>query len=210
MIAISLVIGTALATVATLYCRYRELRVGIYATKMLASTGFVATALASGAAATRPGQMMLVAFACCWLGDLLLIPRPRRYFWLGVGVFLLGHVAFAVSFVDRGIDTRWLLASLLVLIPALNGAVVWLNPHLAGRTRAATLAYLVAISAMAAMAIGATGASGRWQLGAGALLFAASDVLVARQRFVEPSFGNRLIGLPLYYAGQLLLALASG
>ena len=32
------------------------------------------------------------------------------------------------------------------------------------------------------------------------------DLFVARQRFVAEAFINRLIGLPLYYAGQLLIA----
>jgi hypothetical protein len=40
----------------------------------------------------------------------------------------------------------------------------------------------------------------------GALAFAASDVSVARDRFVRPEFVNRAWGLPLYYAAQLLLA----
>jgi uncharacterized membrane protein YhhN len=43
---------------------------------------------------------------------------------------------------------------------------------------------------------------------AGAALFYLSDLAVARQRFVAPGFENKLIGLPLYYAGQLLLASA--
>jgi hypothetical protein len=30
---------------------------------------------------------------------------------------------------------------------------------------------------------------------------------VARQRFETPSLANRVVGLPAYYAGQLLLAL---
>jgi hypothetical protein len=33
-----------------------------------------------------------------------------------------------------------------------------------------------------------------------------SDILVARQRFVREAAWNRLVGLPLYYAAQLLLA----
>jgi uncharacterized membrane protein YhhN len=40
----------------------------------------------------------------------------------------------------------------------------------------------------------------------GAVLFFVSDVAVARDRFVEPSWKNRAWGLPAYYAGQLLLA----
>jgi uncharacterized membrane protein YhhN len=40
----------------------------------------------------------------------------------------------------------------------------------------------------------------------GALLFFVSDLFVARQRFVSPGRVNAVIGLPLYYAGQFLLA----
>jgi uncharacterized membrane protein YhhN len=40
----------------------------------------------------------------------------------------------------------------------------------------------------------------------GAVLFFASDLAVARDKFVEPGFTNRVWGLPCYYAGQLLIA----
>jgi hypothetical protein len=40
----------------------------------------------------------------------------------------------------------------------------------------------------------------------GALGFYVSDVFVARQRFLKSEIVNRLIGLPLYYGGQFLLA----
>jgi uncharacterized membrane protein YhhN len=39
-----------------------------------------------------------------------------------------------------------------------------------------------------------------------ALMFYFSDIFVARERFVTHEFANRLIGLPLYYTGQFLLA----
>lgn len=41
---------------------------------------------------------------------------------------------------------------------------------------------------------------------AGALAFTASDVSVARDRFVQHGFVNRAWGLPFYYAAQLLIA----
>ncbi len=43
-------------------------------------------------------------------------------------------------------------------------------------------------------------------LAAGALCFFASDGAVARQRFSHESFWNKAWGLPLYFAGQLLIA----
>jgi uncharacterized membrane protein YhhN len=44
------------------------------------------------------------------------------------------------------------------------------------------------------------------KLAVGAALFFASDLAVARNRFVAKAFVNRAWGLPAYYAGQLLIA----
>jgi uncharacterized membrane protein YhhN len=52
--------------------------------------------------------------------------------------------------------------------------------------------------------------SGRNMVFVGALSFYFSDVFVARDRFIGHQFLNRLIGLPLYYAGQFLLAFSVG
>jgi len=45
-------------------------------------------------------------------------------------------------------------------------------------------------------------------LAAGGVLFFASDLAVARERFVARAFSNRVWGLPCYYAAQLLLTFA--
>jgi uncharacterized membrane protein YhhN len=59
---------------------------------------------------------------------------------------------------------------------------------------------------MSTLACGVTAAGGPWAVAAGALAFTASDVSVARDRFVRPQFLNRAWGLPLYYVAQLLIA----
>ena len=51
---------------------------------------------------------------------------------------------------------------------------------------------------------------GRGVVFTGALLFYLSDLFVARNRFMEKSFINRLMGLPLYYTAQFLLAFSIG
>jgi len=43
---------------------------------------------------------------------------------------------------------------------------------------------------------------------AGALMFFLSDLSVASQRLVQMEFPTYVWGLPLYYAGQLCLALS--
>jgi uncharacterized membrane protein YhhN len=72
--------------------------------------------------------------------------------------------------------------------------------------RAPVYAYVAVIGVMVASAVGAFGAGGGAVLLGGALGFFASDLAVARERFVAPSPTNQLWGLPLYYASQLLLA----
>ena len=56
---------------------------------------------------------------------------------------------------------------------------------------------------------GGTMAATGLQLVIAAVMFAVSDIFVARDRFVSPSVVNRLWGLPLYYAAQLIFALST-
>ncbi len=64
--------------------------------------------------------------------------------------------------------------------------------------------YCAVIGLMLWLALGV----GRLEIRLGGLLFWLSDLFVARDRFVRHERWNRLAGLPLYYAGQYLIALA--
>lgn len=179
--------------------------------KGVASSAFVAAALAAHATATPYGRTLLGALALSWLGDLLLLSREHAPFLAGLGAFLAAHLAFATAFVIAGVD--WgavgLAALPLTAFVALVGR--WLLPHVDGSMRTPVVAYMVALSAMVALAAGAVfrvdGALGRhaWLLGA-AVAFLLSDLSVARDRFVAPSSINQLWGLPLYYGAQLCFA----
>jgi uncharacterized membrane protein YhhN len=114
-------------------------------------------------------------------------------FGIGAGVTavatpaLLGPMALAVALVWR-----------------------WLAAQLSRSFRAPVMAYMVTIAAMVVLAAGTFARSPSTPLLAGALAFALSDVSVARDRFVASSWSNKLWGLPLYYAAQVLLAAAAG
>jgi uncharacterized membrane protein YhhN len=199
--------ATAAAVAALLAAERLGSRPGVWLAKPLASTGFVALALARGAPDTRYGRWVLAALALGWLGDVLLIPKgAKRSFAAGLASFLLGHLAFVVAFLVRGTSGPWLAggaaAAAALAVPVLR----WLSPHVPASLRKAVLAYVAVISAMVATAAGAFGAGAGGLLLAGALAFFASDLAVARERFVERSFANKLWGLPLYYGAQLLLA----
>ncbi len=201
------VLITTAATAALLASEYRDWRPGVWLAKPLAATGFVAAALALGALDDGYGRWVLAGLVLSWAGDVLLIPRESpRAFRAGLVSFLLGHVAYAVAFAVRGLDTgAAAIAGAAVLISS-GLAHRYLRPHLPGDMRVPVLAYLLVISSMVICAGGTFGHAGGAAILVGALAFYASDLAVARQRFVARSFVNKAWGLPLYFGAQLLLA----
>ncbi len=198
------VLLTPVAVAGLLYSEATENRRGIWIAKPLASTGFLCVALAAGALDTTYGRLVLAALVLCWLGDVLLI--PPRTFVVGLASFLLGHVAFAAAFLLRGAAPLATLAAALVLVIPLVVALRWLRPHVPEKLRTPVRAYVGVISAMLACATGAAWGGATPAVLIGAAAFYLSDLAVARQRFVEKSFANKLWGLPLYYGATLLLA----
>jgi uncharacterized membrane protein YhhN len=169
--------------------------------KVTCSAGFLALALLLGAR-TPYARIVLAGLALSVVGDVLLLSTRERPFLAGLVAFLLAHVAYATAFARLGTPPPWVAALLLVA-----GLLVlrWLWPHL-GPMRAPVVAYCIAISAMLGFALGQPAAGVRL----GAVLFYVSDLAVARQRFVVQERRNQLLGLPLYFSGQYLIALSVG
>ena len=141
------------------------------------------------------------------LGDVLLIPVDKpRVFRAGVFAFLLGHFAYGAAFLTRPLSPLGLLAGGVLLAVVVASVLRWLGRSLPADMVAPVRAYMAVIGTMATLACGVAAAGGPWQVAAGALAFTASDIAVARDRFVAPGFGNRAWGLPLYYGAQLLIA----
>lgn len=197
----------AVAVAGLLAAERTGARAALWLTKSVASLAFVWVALAAGALQSVYGRWVLVGLALCLLGDLLLIPRERKAaFRAGVFAFLAGHLAFSVAFLTRPIDALGLAVAAVVLALVLAAVLRWLSPSVTADMVLPVRAYLVVIGVMAALACGVTAAGGPWAVAAGALAFTASDVSVARDRFVRHEFLNRAWGLPLYYLAQLLIA----
>ena len=70
-------------------------------------------------------------------------------------------------------------------------------------------AYIAVISLMVIFAIGTRGRGGTLLIITGAILFFLSDLSVAALRLVQTECPTYIVGLPLYYAGQVCLALSS-
>ena len=174
--------------------------------KPLASAAFVALGWGQYVPGRPYGAWVLVGLALSFVGDLLmLLPRGLRASLVAFG---LAHVAYVAAFHSLVPARGWPLAAALPFLAASALVARWLWPHL-GELRAAVSAYVVLITVMAWAALGVF-AAGRvgGSVPVGAVLFYLSDLAVARERLVRPSFANRAAGLPLYYAGQTLLALS--
>lgn len=175
--------------------------------KTLASLGFLAVAVDVGALGSDVGRLLFAGLLLGAIGDVALLGRGSIPFLAGLSAFLLGHLAYAAAFLT--VTRSWLVVAGAAVAVATVGAVWrWMGPHLPPGMRAPVAAYVVVIGLMLATGIGVVTAMPL--AAAGAVLFTASDVAVARDRFVDPDARSEWWGLPVYYTAQVLIALAAG
>lgn len=210
MSAYGILAAAVIFMVGLLWFESRGARVGVLATKAPLSLLFVLTA------ATQPFLIpvyhgfLLVGLLFCLAGDIFLALPGERAFLAGLVHFLLGHVFYVLAFFAMSGAGWWTLAGSCLAVGAGGIVWAWLRPSL-GRMKGPVAAYIVVISLMVCGAAGVLGDSaletrGRILVMTGAFCFYVSDLFVARDRFVRKGFVNRLLGLPLYYAGQFMLA----
>lgn len=174
--------------------------------KAVASGAFVVLGLSRWSGGDDVATWIVVGLVLCAAGDLLLV--GQRTFDPGLVSFLLGHVAYVVAFSRALPIIGWPPLFAVPVALASLAAASWLWPNL-GRRRVSVSAYIAAITVMVWGGVSVVAAGAMvWTVAVGAVLFYLSDLAVARHRFVKAEFLNRGIGLPLYYAGQVLIALA--
>jgi uncharacterized membrane protein YhhN len=215
----------AVACALLVFAEYRRLASMRVVTKVIASLAFLAVGvLAWHDSAYAP--WILGGLALGVIGDVALLGDGKRAFLVGLGAFLLGHIAYVVAFALIDPPVYWpynagLLAALPIVVALFALYKLW--PQL-GSMRVPVIAYVIVI---VTMVIGALAIRGQmeakdyvlwmmnhhtmtWEhrerLAVGAVLFFASDLAVARDKFMGASFVNKAWGLPAYYAGQLCIA----
>lgn len=205
------IVACAFGLVLALVGEYRD-RVSLtFAGKFMASTAYLGVALVENLWDVRWGAWLFAGMSFCWAGDLLLVSRRSRTLFLGgLAAFLMGHVLYTAAFIIRGYETEGLFPAAVLLVFFVVAVQRWLRPHLQGPMVPAVHAYLLAICCMWLTAIATQAAAPSPLLLLGATGFVVSDLAVARNRFIKPDISNRLWGLPLYFAAQLLLALSAG
>jgi uncharacterized membrane protein YhhN len=197
-----------------LYCEKREMSQARLTLKSLLSCLFIFAAVAQSRAIPLYYRFLLIGMIFCLGGDIFLALPAKNMFLLGLVSFLLGHVFYAAAFFYTAGFNQGTGIGLAISALAGVGVFLWLRPHL-GSMKIPVICYILVISVMVTGAwsmagAGALGPAGRLTSFAGALGFYVSDIFVARQRFLKTDFVNRLIGLPLYYGGQFMLAFSIG
>jgi uncharacterized membrane protein YhhN len=151
----------------------------------------------------------VVALALSLIGDVaLMVPGDRLV--VGLGAFLLGHVAYIVGFTMLDGDTSdYAIAGAAVAVIALILGTRIVRALLRGGHRelvGPVVAYVLAIGVMVTCAIAVGNA---WAI-AGAVLFFTSDALIAEQRFVQPRRFVPVLIMITYHVAQagLVVSLA--
>lgn len=169
---------------------------------------FVAAAVALDPVDPTVRSWFVAALVLSLLGDVFLM-LPRDLFVFGLGSFLLGHLAYIVGMAIEGLQADKAGFGLVVVaVAAAAVGVVILRSVSGGSERelfGPVVAYMLVISAMVVCAFGT------WHLAAiaGALLFYASDALIAWNKFVREQAHGRLAVMITYHLAQagLLLSL---
>ena len=172
----------------------------------------VAAAVAVDPADAAARAALVVALVFSTLGDVFLMLPGRQpgtpgpnLFVAGLGSFLLGHLAFVVGFLLEGVDGAGLAAGVLpvAVLVAVVGRRVVAAARASDEPELATpvTAYVAVISAMVLFAFGTTDP----RAAAGAVVFAASDSLIAWERFIQPRPWGPLAIIVTYHLAQALL-----
>jgi len=175
--------------------------------KMVASTAVVGLVFALSPEPSAYLALIVVALAASWVGDLALSYEGRTPFVIGLVAFAGAHVAYIAAFFARSslANTTLVVAGLAMAVFAVV-VIRWLAPHRPDELKIPIIVYVVIISVMVATAFATNATIPDIRIPIAAVTFAASDMLVARQRFVTPSRVNRIVGLPLYFIAQTIFA----
>jgi uncharacterized membrane protein YhhN len=175
---------------------------------------FVLTALLQSHPVARYYRLVLAGLVLGLVGDVCLALPGDTAFRAGLAAFLAGHVLYVLAMASLTRRTDWVHAINLVILAVSGYVFWWLLPHL-GQNLVPVALYIVVISVMVSGAWAVfrnpeTRRATGWVILLGATFFYLSDIFVARDRFISDEFLNRLLGLPLYYYGQFLLAFSVG
>ncbi len=175
--------------------------------KMLGAALFLAVAFRYGLNLEGQNGWFQAGFVAAAIGDAFLISSDKKMFKIGILAFLLGHVLYMVGVwgLPRDFSTLRLLGlSGVVLFTVIVIGFLW--KKLSPSFRPLVSGYILVLSSLMALTSISHPMMDSWGPFFWSITFAASDLCVARNRFIQESPWNRVVGLPLYFGAQLYLA----
>ncbi|HVV49623.1 MAG TPA: lysoplasmalogenase [Polyangia bacterium] len=164
-----------------------------------------------GRPATPLAVWVDVGIALSVVGDVALLGQGDKPFLVGLGAFLLAHVAYVVAFAGVAVWSPHVAAVAVAALASTGVLLRAIGPGAAGM-RGPVVVYGLVISAMVVSASATVGGP----LGplapfaaAGAVLFYASDASLALNRFRKPIPHAHYLSMGLYWIGQVGIALAA-
>jgi uncharacterized membrane protein YhhN len=160
--------------------------------------------------ATRLAWWIAAGIALSVVGDIALLSASEGAFLIGLGAFLLAHLAYVVAFARVAV---WSPHVVIVAVSTITVTALVLRAIAPGtsRLRGPTIAYGIVISAMVIAASATLGGplAGAPLAAGGATFFYASDASLALNRFRRPIPHAAFFTLGLYWIGQIGIALAA-
>lgn len=178
-----------------------------YIAKPLTMVVLLAATLALDPVDDAAKTWFIVALACSLAGDVFLM-LPKDLFVPGLASFLVGHLAYIGGLLTIGVEVSGLLlggAIIAVALPTLGGPI--LRAVRGGDEPALVVPVSLYIVAISAMVVSASGTLSAIAI-VGALLFYASDALIAWNRFITPFEWGRLAIMVTYHLAQIGLVLS--
>lgn len=183
-------------------------------TKPLLIPSLVIYLFSSAAGSRKLLFFALAALVLSWAGDCILLADRviGGYFVYGLVAFLAAHILYVAHFLKlrkaAGIQSRPSIVFFVLVVLYAVGLLYSLRPHLGGMMYPVVI-YGAVISVMFASSLGAIPKGGARYANAGAvgaLLFLASDSLLAINRFAAPIDFAATLTMLTYGLAQFLIA----
>ena len=195
----------------TISAEYRGSRRTVYLFKPLTTFCLILLALVPKYPVAPFYRYMIVAGLVCSLAGDVFLMLPSDKFIAGLLSFLIAHLCYIAAFMFAGERTAvyaWAVAPLLLY----GGLMLrWLWPAL-GRMRTPVIIYMLVILLMGLAALSRyveTKQSGSSLAACGALIFIASDSILAVDKFRGRFRFAQLLILSTYFTAQWLIALST-
>jgi uncharacterized membrane protein YhhN len=177
--------------------------------RLTAMAGIILLAATSALHISKTYRLLIIAgLGASFIGDIFMT-APKKRFTAGLLAFLVAHICYSAAFL-RIVSIR---VEVMIALPFLVYALFVMRtlfPHL-GSAKGPVALYIVVMTGMAILAaqwyINAGGTSPLFALG-GAVLFTASDTILAFNRFFKKIPRAQLYILGTYFPAQVLLALS--